>query len=235
MEAAFAHMEVPPVIYPDSDGEPMAENTVQYEWIVAIKGGLDALLPTAFVAGDLFWYPVEGDPHTRLAPDVMVALDRPKGHRGSYKQWEEGGKPPDVVFEIWSPGNSFAHKTYKLLFYNGHGVREFYAYDPESNELSAYAAGPNGLSLVDVSGGFTSPLLGVRFELDADKMVIREPSGRPFRTFAELHADAEAAQERADAAQERADAAQQQAEAATARADALAAKLRALGLDPDAP
>ena len=127
MQAAHAHVEVPPVIYPDSDGEPMAENTVQYEWIVAIKGGLDAALPSAFVAGDLFWYPVQGDPGTRLAPDVLVALDRPKGDRGSYKQWEEDAKPPDVVFEIWSPGNTFAHKTNKLLFYYRHGVREFYA------------------------------------------------------------------------------------------------------------
>src|SRR5690242_14307438 len=77
------------VVYPDSDGEPIAENTRQYEWIVTIKGGLDAVFrddPNVFVAGDLLWYPVEGDNTTRTAPDAMVALGRPKGDRGSYKQ-----------------------------------------------------------------------------------------------------------------------------------------------------
>ena len=31
------------VIYPESDGQPMAENTRQFEWIVTIKGGLEVL------------------------------------------------------------------------------------------------------------------------------------------------------------------------------------------------
>lgn len=36
-----------------------------------------------FVAGDLLWYPVEGDNVTRAAPDAMVVLGKPKGDRGS--------------------------------------------------------------------------------------------------------------------------------------------------------
>ena len=31
------------IIYPESDGMPMAENTEQYEWIVKIKEGLEIL------------------------------------------------------------------------------------------------------------------------------------------------------------------------------------------------
>ena len=72
------------------------------------QGGLDALFrddPDVFVAGDLLWYPVEGDPKTRIAPDAMVVFGRPKGYRGSYKQWDEGGIAPQVVFEVLSPGN----------------------------------------------------------------------------------------------------------------------------------
>jgi len=38
--------------YPDSDGNPMFDNTLQFQWIVTIKENLDALLPD-FVAGDL--------------------------------------------------------------------------------------------------------------------------------------------------------------------------------------
>ena len=47
--------------YPDSDGQPMAENTEQYEWIVKIKENLEILFahePAVFIAGDLLWYPV---------------------------------------------------------------------------------------------------------------------------------------------------------------------------------
>ena len=70
-----------PVIYPDSDGQPIAENTRQFDWIVTLVVNLQAMFannPDVFVAGDLFWYPVEGDNRTRLAPDALVArvLDR---------------------------------------------------------------------------------------------------------------------------------------------------------------
>ena len=30
------------IVYPESDGEPMADNTRQFRWIVTIEGGLDA-------------------------------------------------------------------------------------------------------------------------------------------------------------------------------------------------
>ncbi|MFM6153597.1 MAG: Uma2 family endonuclease, partial [Sphaerospermopsis kisseleviana] len=78
------------IIYPDSDGKPMAENTEHYEWIVKIKENLEILFasnPDVFIAGDLLWYPVEGSVKTCQAPDVMVIFGRPKGRRGSYKQW----------------------------------------------------------------------------------------------------------------------------------------------------
>ncbi len=55
----------PAIIYPDSDGQPMADNTKQFRWIVGIKENLELLFsnnPDVFVAGDLLWYPVEGKP-----------------------------------------------------------------------------------------------------------------------------------------------------------------------------
>jgi hypothetical protein len=75
------------IIYTESDGKPMADNTKQFEWIVKIKEGLEILFndaPDVFVAGDFFWYPVEGNNKIRVAPDAMVVFGRPKGHRGSY-------------------------------------------------------------------------------------------------------------------------------------------------------
>lgn len=90
MTTAVGPSSRPDIVYPDADGQPMAENTLQFEWIVTIKEGLEhrfAGVPDVFVAGDLFWYPVEGRPEVRMAPDVMVVFGRPKGHRLSYLQW----------------------------------------------------------------------------------------------------------------------------------------------------
>lgn len=202
-----------PVVYPDSDGEPMSDNTEQFNWIVLVKENLDVLLPHAFVGGDLLWYPVEGDPKTRIGPDALVAIGRPKGYRGSYRTWEEGGVVPQVVFEIWSPKNGFNHRLGKLHFYDRHGVQEFYAYDPLSNEFSAFVRGERGLAPVNAEGGWTSPILGIHFEPGEEKLVVRGPDGQPFRSLGEERA---------------------RADEARARAEALAAKLRALGIDPEA-
>ncbi|MGI0493862.1 hypothetical protein ACN4EG_18930 [Alkalinema pantanalense CENA528] len=54
----------PDIHYPDSDGQPMADNTLQFQWIVTIKENLELLFANdanVFVAGDLLWYPVEGN------------------------------------------------------------------------------------------------------------------------------------------------------------------------------
>lgn len=44
------------IIYPDSDGNPMADHTEHYEWIVKIKENLELLFASekdVFIAGDL--------------------------------------------------------------------------------------------------------------------------------------------------------------------------------------
>ena len=115
------------VIYPDTDGKPMANNTKQFRWILVIQQNIDWLYadnPNVFVAGDLFWYPIQGKNTIVNAPDVMVVFGRPKGDRGSYKQWEEDDIAPQVVFEILSPGNTQEEMDKKLLFYDRYGVEE---------------------------------------------------------------------------------------------------------------
>mgnify|MGYP000069999016 FL=1 len=108
----------PEIIYPDSDGEPMSDNTKQFRWIVTIKENLEILFANildVFVTGDLLWYPVQGNNKIRQAPDAMVVLGRPKGDRGSYQQWKEDNIPPQVAFEILSPGNRPGKMAEKFL------------------------------------------------------------------------------------------------------------------------
>jgi len=133
--------QIKPIVYPESDGQAMADNTLQYRWIVTIQGGIDAIFkedPNVFVAGDLLWYPVEGNNKIRVAPDIMVAFDRPKGERGSYLQWRENNITPQVVFEILSPGNTLTEMAKKWQFYNHYGVEEYYLYDPDKQDLSGW-------------------------------------------------------------------------------------------------
>src|SRR5262249_26390390 len=133
--------DVTPITYPQSDGQPMADNTKQFRWIVTIQGGLDALFhadPQVFVAGDFVLYSLAGHPGICIGPVVVCAFGRPKGDRGSYLQWEEGGIAPQVVFEIRSPGNTIALMMRKFRFYERHGVEEYYLYDPDTGELSGW-------------------------------------------------------------------------------------------------
>jgi Uma2 family endonuclease len=219
-----------PVVYPESDGQPMADNTKQFQWIVTIKENLDARLPD-FVAGDLLWYPVEGNPKIRQAPDALVAFGRPKGHRGSYRQWEEGGVAPQVVFEITSPGNRAADSLRKFSFYQQYGVEEFYVYDPDEETLDVWLRRDGRLVAVEDMNRFVSPRLGVRFEMD-DTLVIFDANGDRFLTFSELmERSGHLAAER-DREKQRADQETQRADQEKQRADALAAKLRELGVEP---
>ncbi len=230
------------IVYPDSDGEPMADNTLQFRWIVTIQGGLDALFlddPNVFVAGDLLWYPVEGQPTIRRAPDALVVFGRPKGYRGSYRQWVEDGIAPQVVFEVLSPGNTVKELFDKFEFYDQYGVEEYYLYDPDQNDLSGWHRQDNRLRVIETIDGYVSPRLGVRFDLSGDELQIIRPDGRAFVSYTELDKQFEqerqrAEQERQRAEQERQRAQQehQQAEQERQRADRLAMKLRELGIDP---
>ncbi len=219
----------PETVYPDSDGQPMADNTRQFRWIMTIQGGLDALFrddASVFVAGDLLWYPVEGLPAVRIAPDVMVVFGRPKGDRGSYKQWLEAGIAPQVVVEILSPGNRAAEMIRKFRFYERYGVGEYYIYDPDHGELSGWLRADNELSEIPEMSGWVSPRLQVRFEFDGEELQLFYPDGRRFATYVELAEQVAQAQQQA--IQER-----HERELAQARAARLAEQLRALGVDPE--
>ena len=142
MSTAFTQPPQSAIDYPDDDGQPMSDNTLQFKWIVLIKEGLETLFrhdPNVFVAGDLLWYPEEGNPKIRQAPDAMVVFGRPKGYRGSYKQWEEGGIAPQVVFEILSPGNRSAADAAQvpvLREVRGRGVLHLRSRDRQPGRLA---------------------------------------------------------------------------------------------------
>ncbi|MBD2310944.1 Uma2 family endonuclease [Desertifilum sp. FACHB-1129] len=238
------------IIYPDSDGQPMADNTKQFRWIVVIKENLELLFannPDVFVAGDLLWYPVEGNNKIRQAPDAMVVFGRPKGDRGSYRQWNEDNIAPQVVFEILSPGNRPKEMIQKFKFYERYGIEEYYLYDPDDNELSGWLRSASDLEMIETMENWVSPRLGIRFQLMSDTLLIYRPDGQRFLTFVEIaqlqaqetrraeqeRQRAEQEQQRAEQERQRAEQERQRAEREQRRAERLAEQLRALGVEPD--
>ncbi|MBD2578847.1 Uma2 family endonuclease [Oscillatoria sp. FACHB-1406] len=213
-------------LYPDSDGKPMADNTEQYEWIVRLATNLKHLLKDkiAFVAGDLLWYPVQVSepPAPCQAPDVMVALGRPMGYRGSYKQWEEDNIAPQVVFEILSPKNTRREMAQKQKFYENYGVLEAYYYDPQRQDFWGFVRENSEDIFTLITALYlpwTSPLLQIRFERFEDGLSVFHPDG-------ELFADPEASMLERDEAILR-------EEETRAKLSKALAKLQELGIDPE--
>lgn len=229
------------LLYPIDDGKPMSDNSKQFYSIFLIHANLDILFaddPNVFVIGNMLWYPVEGSPNIKQAPDVMVVFGRPKGHRGSYLQWREENIAPQVVFEIRSPSNTRTEMNEKFAFYNRYGVEEYYLYDPERGRLQGWLRTPDGdLEPIGKMIGWQSPHLGIRFELEDTELRLFYPNGEPFHTAIELHKlmdnaktrlseaylHLQTALDRSDAAMERARTAMEWAEAeAQQRAEAEA-------------
>jgi Uma2 family endonuclease len=181
----------------------MADNTKQFVWITVLFGNLAALFrdrQDVFVCGNQFWYPVEGHPEVVNAPDVYVVFGRPKGHRRSWKQWEEGGVPMTVVFEVLSPKNTAREMEEKRLFYEHYGVEEYYLYDPDTNTLKVWLRKGSAFARVRKFKSFVSPRLGVRFDLAGPEMVVYYPDGKPFLPFEELKSEHDRAVRLADRA-----------------------------------
>ena len=238
------------IIYPDDNGEPMSNNTEQFRLIVEIKENLELVFagdPNVFVAGDLLWYPVEGNNKLCQAPDVMVVLGRQKGYRSSYQQWLEDNIAPQIAFEILSPGNRPGAMVEKFQFYEQYGVEEYYLYDPEKLELKGWLRVEEKLEAIAQMNGWVSPRLGVRFQLSETELQMFGPSGEPFMSFVELARLRQEAQARAEQERQRAEQERQRAEQAEtlleqaetlleqerSRSLALEAQLRQMGIDPN--
>ncbi|MGE3537705.1 MAG: hypothetical protein AB7N91_09735 [Candidatus Tectimicrobiota bacterium] len=83
---------------------------------------------------------------------------------------------------------------------NATGSANSMVYDPDDNMLLGWwrAAGP--WQPIDEGHGWVSPLLGVRFEVTTETLVIYRPDGSRFETFAELASRAEAERRAKEAA-----------------------------------
>lgn len=155
---------------------------------------------------DVFW--VEGVPDANRMRDAWVT-------------WEEGGRLPDVIFELYSKSNRLKHRKQKKELYSKvfRTAEYFYVQGPRGRGLEGFrlAGGEYRPIAPDARGwlwserinAFVGPWHGAVFEREGDWIRLYRPDG----TLVPL------AEERADAERERAEA----AEAELARLRALLA------------
>jgi hypothetical protein len=106
----------------------------------------------------------------------------------------------------------------KFEFYDRYRVEEYYIYDPDRVKLTGYRRRGGELKKITKMNGWTSPLLGIRFDMTGPELVIYGPDGERFLTYQEI------GEERDRLARE--------LEAERQRAGRMAAMLRAMGLEP---
>ncbi|MFM9960917.1 MAG: Uma2 family endonuclease [Planctomycetaceae bacterium] len=218
------------IIYPDSDGKPMAETDIHIDQMTDLYFALDWHFrddPNVYLARNMLFYFVEGDPKKRISPDVFFVRGVPKKKRRTYLLWDEG-IAPQVVFEITSRSTKREDMFKKPSIYGQIGVQEYYLFDPTEE----YLKGGTFVAYHWQDGEFvrqemtSNRIYSPNLELD---LVVHEGWLRVFdphtltllRTPAEEADDrerAEAERERAEADRERALAARRDAEAACERA-----------------
>ena len=135
--------------YPDSDGEPMAENDFQYTAMIETTSALRVWFSNradVYVASDMLMYYRMNDNETRVAPDIYVVFGVAGNHkRRNWIVWREG-KAPDFVMEIASPSTWERDATDKRDIYARMGVPEYWRFDPTGEHFSPELVGE---SLVD--------------------------------------------------------------------------------------
>ena len=208
MSAVVPTLKTSEIIYPSSDGEPVAES---YDHFYAISMTLEVLKQylsnrQATVLANQFLYYAQGFPKLRVAPDVMVIFEVEPGGRDNYKIWEER-QVPKVIFEMTSRGTRNEDRFTKKDLYERLEVEEYWLFDPRgewiAEKLQGYRLGEYGYQLVKDN---RSEVLQLRLEIEG-KLIgfYREDNGEKLLIPDELVSALNAEKQRAEVERQRAD------------------------------
>ena len=129
--------------YPDSDGEPMAEDDAQLFAMIDTISTLRqwfAGRPEVYAGGDMLIYYRMNDNETRVAPDVFVVVGAGNHSRRSWIVWREG-LTPDFVMEMASGSTWRRDMREKREIYAEMGVREYWRFDPSGRRFRPVLVG----------------------------------------------------------------------------------------------
>ncbi|MEL6603162.1 MAG: Uma2 family endonuclease [Cyanobacteria bacterium J06614_10] len=240
-----------PVVYPESDGEPMSESDATRDYLIYAVEVLRLYFQSRrqiYVSGNLFIYYEQGNHRAVVSPDVFVIFGVRARQRKSYKTWQENDKVPSFILEITSGSTKSKDEIEKPKLYASLGIQEYFQYDPTADYLEPQLKGRTlvnsqyqPLTLQQSKEGIAflhSQVLGLDLQLKPVQETLGivplpkalrfyDPqTGLCLLTRREVEQQWILTQEERDAAQEERDAAQQ-------KAQRLAERLRELGIDPD--
>ncbi|MBE9215758.1 Uma2 family endonuclease [Plectonema cf. radiosum LEGE 06105] len=189
------------IIYPSSDGEPLAETYVNLYAILVTLEILKQYLQgqQATVLADQFLYYAQGFPKLRVAPDVMVIFNVVPGSRDNYKIWEEK-QVPAVIFEITSEGTKEKDTGYKKTLYEQLGIKEYWLFDPKGewieNKLKGYRLDKEVYE--EITDSRSEPLQ-LRLEIESELIAFyREDTGEKLLAPSELAQALKESEEKAE-------------------------------------
>ena len=232
------------VVYPTSDGQPMAETQVHGDCMTYVlrryfrKRGREDV----YVGMNNFLYYEQGNPRAVVAPDVYVVVGAPAHPpRDTYMLWNEP-KGPDFVLEVTSASTRRDDERRKRDVYASLGVSEYFLYDPRAEYVTPPLQGfrlgdgeyrrlPAVTMLSNRGVAVASEVLGLELRDDREARLVRlhdRATGEDLSTYEEVDRAREeeaAARREAEARTAREVTARQEAEARIAK---LEARLRAL-------
>ncbi len=161
------------IIYPDSDGKPMAESDLHRDCMVSNMQRLKRHYTgrRVYVSGNLLIYYVEGNPKKSFAPDAFVVHDCDPRRRRIFKIWEER-KVPAFVLETTSSSTHHKDRVKKKALYAQLRIPEYFLYDPLGDWLDPPLQGLTlkGHDYIPLEpgpdGSIISEQLGIRFVLE---------------------------------------------------------------------
>ncbi len=133
----------PTLVYPESDGEPMAETPKHQQVMIDCMDVMRSHfrgIPDVYIAGNMMLYYEEGNPRKSISPDVFMVRGLSKKELRTYKTWEQ---PPtlDFVLEVASPSTYARDFNEKMEIYAKIlRVKAYCIYDPY-HEIDPYFVG----------------------------------------------------------------------------------------------
>ena len=133
----------PTLVYPESDGEPMAETPKHQQVMIDCMDIMRSHfrgIPDVYIAGNMLLYYEEGNPRKSVSPDVFMVRGLSKKELRTYKTWEQ---PPtlDFVLEVASPSTYTRDFNEKMEIYAKIlKVKAYCIYDPY-HEIEPYFVG----------------------------------------------------------------------------------------------
>lgn len=225
----------PTIVYPESDGKPMAETDRHRDQMIDYIQMLKYHFQHAddvYVSGNLLMYYEEGNPRKSISPDVFVVFGVAKKLRDTYLIWEEANTP-DFVLEVASPStftNDIGKK--KNLYASVLSVKEYFIYDPMGQIVPSFI----GFRLIDgvyqeisfVNERLPSTVLGLELGEHEDVLRLYDPNTSQWlQTPAERAETAETRAQQEVTARQNAETRAENAEAALAEALAKLERLQA--------